>query len=204
MARPRALRTPPARGTSTVCDAELLGEGAGVHPAGAAEGEEGEVPGVEAALDADHAQRPHHLRVRHPHDPERRLLRVQAELLAQGGEGLLRELSLQHDLSAELRPVGEVAEEEVGVGDGWLLAALVVGGGAGLGAGRVGADAQGAAGVGPGDRAAAGAHGVHVDHGQLYGDARDDRLRGRLGLALDDRAPRPCECRPCRRSGGPW
>ena len=136
-----------------------------MHPAGAAEGEEGEVAGVEAALDADHAQRPHHLRVRHPQDPERRLLRVQAELLAERAQRLLRELSSQHDLTAQLGPVREVAEEQVGVGHGRLLAALVVGRGAWLRSGRVGADAQGAAWVGPGDRAAAGAHGVHVDHG---------------------------------------
>ena len=75
-------------------DAELFCEGAGVHPAGPAEGEEGELSGVEATLDTDHAQCPSHLCVRHPHHPERDLFGFEPELLAERSECLLRELAL--------------------------------------------------------------------------------------------------------------
>jgi hypothetical protein len=51
----------------------------------------------------------------------------------------------------------------------------------------VGADAQGAARVGPGDRTSARAHRVHVHHGQFDRYARNHRLRGRLGLPPDYR-----------------
>src|SRR5215210_1008837 len=88
-------------------DAELFGEGAGVHPAGAAEGQQRELPGVEAALDAYDPQGSRHLRVRHPHDAERDLLRVQAEPFAQGLQRLLREISLQDHFAAQGCAVGE-------------------------------------------------------------------------------------------------
>ena len=64
-------------------DAELLGERAGVQPAGAAERDERELARVEAALDGDHPQRPAHLGVGHAHDAERGLERVEAELGAE-------------------------------------------------------------------------------------------------------------------------
>ena len=180
-------------------DAELLGERAGVQPAGAAERDERELARVEAALDRDHPQRPAHLGVGHAHDAERGLERVEAEL---GAEALERRLGLvarERQLAAELGAVAEVAEQHVGVGDRRLLAALAVGGRAGVGARRARPDAQRAAGVGPGDRAAAGADGVDVDHRQLDRDARDDRLGRRARLAAEHR--RDVRARPAHVEG---
>ena len=103
-----------------------------MHAAGAAEGEEGEVARVEAAFDADHAQRPGHLGVGDPDDAPRRLVRVEPEPFPNEAKGLLREpCPVEGHLSAELGAVGQMAEVEVGVGDGRLLTAFVVGGRAG-------------------------------------------------------------------------
>ena len=97
----------------------------------------------------------------------------------------LGRVARQRQLAAQLRAVAEVAEQDVGVGDRRLLAALAVGGRAGVGARRARADAQRAARVGPGDRAAAGADGVDVDHRQLDRDAGDHRLGRRARLAAE-------------------
>ena len=95
MARPRALRTPPARGTSTVRHAELLGQGQACIPPAPPKASRAKLSRVEAAFDADHAQRPHHLRVRHPHYAEGGLLRVQADL-SPSMQRLLGEVASQH------------------------------------------------------------------------------------------------------------
>ena len=65
-----------------------------------------------------------------------------------------------------------VAEHQIGVGHGGLLAAAAVAGRAGCGAGGVRADAQQPHGVDRGDRAAAGADLDHVDRGGLDRQAR--------------------------------
>src|SRR5215216_4301243 len=61
--------------------AQLLSEGAGVHPAGPAEGEQGELPRVQAALDADDPERARHLRVRHTHGAQGDVLGREVQLL---------------------------------------------------------------------------------------------------------------------------
>ena len=165
MASPRALRTPPARGTRTVCMPSSSARAQACIPPAPPKARRANSRGIEAALDADHPAAP----APSPRWPPARCPSAvssasRPSFFAEGGEGLLREFAPQHHLAAQLRPVGEVAEEQVGVGHGGLLAALAVGGGARFGAGGVGADAQGAAGVGPGYRAAARAHGVHVHH----------------------------------------
>ena len=100
-------------------------------------------------------------------------------------ERRLRAGAVEHDLAAEARAVGEVAEVDVGVGDRRLLAAEPVARGAGLGSCGARADPQRSTAVGPGDRAAAGAHRVHVDHRVLDRDPVDDGVGGRLHLAVD-------------------
>ncbi len=121
--------------------AEFLGQGAGVHAAGAAEREEGELPGIKAALDADDAQRPDHLGVGDPHDTERHLRSVQTHLLPEPRESFLRQLAVQDHLAAQFRPVLQVAEVEVRVRDGRFRAALAVPRRTRFGAGGAGADA---------------------------------------------------------------
>ena len=63
----------------------------------------------------------------------------------------------------------EPAQHQVGVGDGRAVAAAAVAGGPRLGARRSRADVEGAAGIAPCDRAAAGADDVQVDDRKLTG-----------------------------------
>ena len=72
----------------------------------------------------------------------------------------------------------EAAEHHMGVGDRGLGAALAVGGGPGPCAGAGRADAEGPRCIDPGDRAAAGADGVDVDHRHEYGKAGDPGVAG--------------------------
>ena len=159
-----------------------------MHPAGAAERGEGELARVQAALDADHPQRAHHLGVGHAHDAQRRLLRVEPERLARRRQRALGQLAPQRHLAAaQLRAVGEQPEEQVGVRHRGVLAAAVVAGGPRLGARGARADAQRPAGVGARDRAAARADRVHVDHRMADRHAGDDGIGRGLRLAADHR-----------------
>ena len=92
---------------------------------------------------------------------------------------------LERDLPAQ-QVRRDPAEGDVGVGDGGLVAALGVAHGAGVGAGRLGADLQRALGREPGDRAAAGADGDDVDHRDLGRVVADRALGGERRLAVDD------------------
>ena len=74
-------------------------------------------------------------------------------------------------------------EHEVGVGDGGLLAAGAVAGGAGLGPGAVGADRQRPVLGDAGDGAAAGADRVDVDHRHLQRPGAHAALDRHLRLA---------------------
>ena len=84
----------------------------------------------------------------------------------------------------------EPAEHEIGVGHGRLGAAPAIGGRARVGAGAARADAKGAAAVDIGDRAAAGADRVDVDHRRQHRIAADPGVAGgRLGKTpVDDDA----------------
>ena len=93
----------------------------------------------------------------------------------------------------------QAAQHQVGVGDGDLVGLVApIADRAGVGAGALGTDAQRAARVQPGDRAAARADGVDVDDGQAQGQPGDGAL-GRLLDAARDTATRRCWCRPCQR-----
>ena len=76
--------------------AKLLGQSAGMQATGPTERHQRELPGIETTLDADHPQRPDHLRVRDPHHAERRLQGVQAEPVTEPGERTLGEVAAQH------------------------------------------------------------------------------------------------------------
>ena len=95
-------------------------------------------------------------------------------------------VAVERDVAAQRRPGGQQAEQQVGVGDRRLGAAVAVAGGPGPGARGARADAQGAARVAPADRAAAGADGVDVEHRQRD-RAAADLAPGRLahGAAQD-------------------
>ena len=101
-----------------------------------------------------------------------------------GGRGL----GVERDPAGEPRVAGQVAQQQVGVGHGRLVAAAPVTGGPRLGAGRARPDPQRAAAVAPADRAAAGADRVDVDHRQLDRAAVDLARVGPAHLALLDHA----------------
>ena len=130
-----------------------------MHRPCAPEGDQHELARVVAALHRHEAQCIHHGRVGDLHDavcgghdvqPER----VGAFLL----DRRARRGHVQLDLTAEKVVRVEAAEHQVGVGHRGLAAAFAVADRTGVGAGAARTDAQRAAGIHPGNRAAAGAN----------------------------------------------
>ena len=153
---------------------------------GAAEGHQREIARVVAALDRDHANAAHDVGVGDAQDAgggrdhveAERVWRMRLATRAARGRGVERHLA------AEARLAAEPAEHDIGVGDGRPRAAAAVARRARHGLGAHRADAQRAALVDPGDRAAAGADGVDVDDRQAHRDVSE------LGFARDLRAGR--------------
>jgi hypothetical protein len=162
--------------------AELLGDGCGVQRPGAAEGQQGEAPRVDAALDGHDAQGAGHLGVGHAHDPSAQATSRPSSsarrLTAACAASASSATSPASGTSALRWPRTRLASVTVGLG-----AAAPVAGRPGLGARAARADAQRAAGIAPADRAAAGPDGVDVDHRQRQRPAADlapsSRARGR-------------------------
>ena len=154
---------------------------------GAAEGREREVTDVETTLHGDLAQRVGLVPRRDLEDAGGTGLRGQAELLGQRLHPGLRGVDIEGNLAAE-QVRGDAAQVDVGVGDGDVHAPLGVAQRAGIRAGRVRTDLEGALGREPGDRAAAGADGHDVDHRDLARVGADTALGGERGFAVDDDA----------------
>ena len=167
-------------------EAHLAHQGGRVQRAGAAEGAEREVARVEAALDQHRAQGTDHVVVGDADDGEGRVGHAAAEASGDAGDGRVRGVGVEGHAAAEEVVGVEAAEDEIGVGDGGLGAALAVAGGAGCRAGTLRADAQHAALVDPGERAAAGADGADVDHRDLDRHAPFDLERGGERLPAAD------------------
>ncbi len=160
-------------------DAERLRDLGRLRRAAAAERDERELPRVMALLDGARADRARHVRVRDRDDSLGRFEQSEAEPV---GEPLHRrgcELAVELHLAAEEAIGVDPPEHDVRVGQRRLLAALPVRGGAGRGTGAARADAEGAALVDVGDRAAAGADRVDVDHRHEQRVAGDPRVAGR-------------------------
>ena len=146
-------------------DRQLPRQRRGVQRPGAAEGEEREVARVVAARQAHHADRAGHAVVGDAHDRRRRRGRVEPERRAdlreqRGADRLHRDRVLDGEQPVRVEP----AEDQVGVGDGRSRAAAAVADRPRRRARALGADPQHAGGVDRGDRAAAGADRVDVDH----------------------------------------
>ena len=103
-------------GNEDGAELQLVGEGAGMKRASAAEGDEREVARVEAALDRDDAECGEHLCV---HDLDHVL-----GLGAHARQGALRGVAVELETAGE--PVGKAAEEQVRVRDRGQLAAAAV------------------------------------------------------------------------------
>src|SRR5438105_2505740 len=110
---------------------------------------------VAAALDRMHSGGCRHVLVDDPMDPGRRLLDAGPEPAREGNEGGLRSLDIQPHLTAEEEGWIEVAEHQVGVGDGGVPAAVAVAGRAGLRPGALRAHPRQPEAVHLGDAAAA-------------------------------------------------
>src|SRR5690606_37119989 len=80
----------------------------------------------------------------------------------------------------------QIPGDQGGVGEGRLLTTLVVAGGAGHGAGALGAHLQVAAVVDPADAPAAGADGADVDHRHRHRKVFHLGLGVQVNLAVDD------------------
>ena len=96
---------------------------------------------------------------------------------------LARQLAVERDGAAGQRAGPQAAQHELRVGDGRVLAAQPVGGGAGPRAGALRADMQQARIVDPGDGAAARADGVDLDRRRGEVIAVDHELVGHRHLA---------------------
>ena len=104
-------------------------------------------------------------------------------------------LADRHAPAEQMRRV-ERLQHDIGVGDGGLVVAAAVADRARIGAGAARPDLEQPAGIDIGDRAAAGADGVDVEHRRLDRIAVHDRLAGELGLRRSAAAPRRCEVPP--------
>ena len=162
---------------------------AGVLRAGAAEAAQGVVRDVDAALDRDLLDRVGHVVVGDGEAAVRQLLgraldagRLR-DLVGQGGERGADHLGIQRPVGRGAEDVGEevgqeLADHQVGVGDGQRAAAAVAGR-AGIGARTLGADPEALA-VEADDRPAAGGHGVDLHHRRADADAGHLGVEGAL------------------------
>src|SRR4029077_1442169 len=91
-------------------------------------------------------------------------------------EGAFRLDLVQFHPAAEKMIRVKHPDGHVGVSDRDLLAAAIVANRAGIGAGAIGPDLQRAYRIDPCDGAAAGAHGVNVEHWQTDGSLVDSAL----------------------------
>ncbi len=148
-----------------------------VQGAGAAVGDQREVAGVVAALHGHEPQRTRHVLVDDRDDSLGGLLgRVEAHRVGNRLHGCPRRLDVERHLAAE-QARREMAENDVGIRNRRLGAALAIRGRAGLGACRLGTDAQRFRQLRHvRDRAAACADGVHVHRGHLDPEVTDRRL----------------------------
>ena len=169
-----------------------------MHRPGAAEREERELRDVLAALDRVDARRRRHVLVDHLVDAPGRAHAVEAERPADPRlDRARRGLAVEAHLAAEEERRIEIAEHQIGIGHGRLVAALAVAGRPRIGAGAVRPDLEQPERVDPGDAAAAGADLDHLDHRHLDRQAAalleavhavDLEVRRDQGLAVLDQA----------------
>ena len=147
-------------------DAEVAGEQAAGHRAGAPEGEEGERARVGAVARQQLGDLQVHARDRDPDDALGRLREGEAEGLGEGRDGPLRGPAVEGDRAVAEVPGAEEVQDREGVGEGRALPAASVAGGAGPRPGALRPDLEHPELVDPCDRPA-----PRADRGD--GDGRD-------------------------------
>ena len=162
-------------------------QGVRMQRARAAEGDQRVVARVVALLDRHEPERTDHVLVDDIVDAECRILDRLAEALAHllhrgGGRG-----AVEFHVATKALHFRQVAEHDVGVGDGRFRTAPPVRRGAGIGAGRLRTDAQRLGELRHvGDGATARAHGADVDRGGAHRNVADRRLTPQSRLAVHD------------------
>jgi hypothetical protein len=144
-------------------DTELLGECGRVHRAGAAVGDQRELARVTALLRRNGPQRAHHRRVRKAVDAARRVECRQLERLRDAADRPLREIPGDVEVAAGEAARRDIAEIDVGVGDGGLVATASIAGRARIGSGAPRSDVERSSSVEPREAAAARADFGDVD-----------------------------------------
>ena len=109
--RPKAERTPPARGQRIVSIPSSAAIAAACIGPAPPNGSSAKPARVDAALDRDHPQRPHHLLVGDADDPGGGLQRVEAERAASPPTARSGRRGVERDPARQLRVGGEVAEQ---------------------------------------------------------------------------------------------
>ena len=107
--------------------------------------------------------------------------------LRQRGEARARAPRIERDAAAD-QGRGDAPEHQIGVGDGRLAAAVRIAHRSGLGAGAARPDLEVAFAADPGDRAAAGADGLDVDHRDAHRERADRAAIGDVRPAAFDQA----------------
>ena len=167
--------------------AQGLGQGAHVQAAGTAEGNQGVIPGIDAALHGDHPQGMGHVLVGKTHDAFGHRQRRHVQPCRQRVHGAAGRRLVQPHAAAEEGIGTQAPQQQIGIGDRGPGTAAPVAGRPRIGAGRLGPHLQQAAGIHVGDGAAAGADGMHVHHRHRHRPAGDAAFGGQADVALDER-----------------
>ena len=155
---------------------------------GAAERQQREIRRIDAALDGHLANGVRLIPVGDLDDAVRKLLGVH-DCRAAVRERVKppRARSTSSVMPPPISAGGNPAEHQIGVGDGRLVAAVRIAHRAGHRAGAARPDAELAFARDPGDRAAAGADGLDVEHRNAHRETPDPAAVGDFGLALSIR-----------------
>ena len=177
------------RGNHYGRNSQSLGQFAGMQAARATEGHKRKVARIVTAFDRDDAQGPLYVGIYDADNAGAELFEGQVcglffrasflhafslrlALLQPFGGDATGSFDVERELASEKTVGAKAAEQQVGVGDGGDFAPAIADW-AGIGAGRFGAHAQGAAAIEAGERSAAGADGVNLEHWDADGKAGD-------------------------------
>src|SRR5215204_4134047 len=146
----------------------------------AAEGDQDVLPGIEPAIDREHANGVDHVLVGDIDDRPGRLKPAKTNATAELVELRLRFRQAERDRAAEEVLRVQPPQNQIGIGDGDLLTTAVIADRTGIGPGAPRTYTQQTAHVDPGDRAASSADGCEIDRRRGDGEAPLDLEVGRV------------------------
>ena len=162
-------------------------QGIGMQRTGAAETDQGEIPGVVALLHGDQAQRAEHGFIHDFYDPFCGFHQADTHGVGQLLYRSLRRRFFYRHGAAQLHVRGQVSQHHVGIAYRGFLAPFHVGRRTGNGSGGLRTDTQGPGQFrDKGDGASAGAHSAHIDRRRPDAHVADDGLPPHPGLAVLD------------------